>query len=308
MKKILLLLMGGALIAVGIAACSTRNILVEEDKFVKNTVYNHPDIEHHNLQVGEHNLHYAINGDANKPAFVIIHGTPSSWEQYARLLLNETLLAQYRMVVIDRPGWGSSTLGQDQAITSFAEQARIIAVLLDQLRQQSNGQPIVIMGHSLGASLAPRIAMDYPELVDGMLLLAGTLDPQLASPRWYHYAAAAPLVKYVIGDSLHRSNQEMFALKQDIAEMDGRWHEIKAHTLAVQGMRDGLVSPANSHFIENTFDPNLTTVVRLNKDGHLFPMTRRDDVVDWALQVLAEVEGANHKHDVTEAPNKLSKR
>lgn len=290
MKKILLLLLG-AIIAVGIVACSARNVLVEEEKFVKNTIYNHPDIEHHDIQVDEHRLHYAANGDLDKPAFVIIHGTPSNWEQYARYLLNETLLQHYRMVVIDRPGWGFSTLGQDKVITSFAEQARIISVLLEQLRQQSGGQAVVLMGHSLGASLSPRIAMDYPELVDGMLLFAGTLDPQLSSPRWYNYAAAAPLVKYIIGDSLHRSNKEMFALKSDIAAMAGRWHEIKTHTIAVQGMRDALVYPANSHFIENTFNPDKTTVVRLNKDGHLFPMTRRDDVVNWALQILARVQG-----------------
>lgn len=278
------------LIVLTLAACSSRNVITQEREYVANTIQNHPDIQHHRLAVGESTLHYASNGDINKPAFIIIHGTPGNWQQYARYLLNETLLEHYRMVVIDRPGWGDSALEPGKLIASFAEQATIISALAQQMRDESNGQAVVLMGHSLGASLAPRVAMDYPELIDGLLLFAGTLDPKLSSPRWFNYVGAAPLMKYIIGDRFHRSNKEIFALRSDITAMDGRWNEIKAEVIAVQGMKDGLVYPANSHFIENSFDPETTTVIRLAEDGHLFPMTRRNDVVMWATDLLARIQ------------------
>lgn len=269
-----------------LVGCSGRNVIEQENRYVQLNIENNPAIKHYHLNVDGHTLHYAANGDHRKPALIIVHGTPGSWRQYSRYLLNETLLSHYYMIVIDRPGWGESVLVDDLNIASFELQAQIIAGLANTLRQQSGGQPVVLMGHSLGASIVPRVAMDFPDLIDGLLLFAGTLDPDLSSPRWFNYMGRIPMVKYVIGDSLHLSNQEIFALKKNIAAMKGRWHEIKAATISVQGMQDGLVYPANSYFIEKNFNASNTVVVRLDDEGHLFPMTLRDEVVAWACQVL----------------------
>lgn len=275
-----------AFIALLLTACSGRNIIEQEYRYVQLNIENNPAIKHHYLQVDGHVLHYAANGDINKPAMVIVHGTPGSWRQYSRYLLNEELLSHYYMIVIDRPGWGESVLADDLRIASFKLQAHIIAGLAKKLREQSGGEPVVLMGHSLGASIVPRVAMDFPELVDGLLLFAGTLDPDLSSPRWFNYLGKAPMAKYVMGERLHLSNQEIFALKENIASMKNRWHEIKAATISVQGMQDGLVYPANSYYIEENFNQTKTVVVRLDKEGHLFPMTLRDDVVAWSKQIL----------------------
>jgi pimeloyl-ACP methyl ester carboxylesterase len=279
-----------------ITACSTRNVISDEREYVAKHIIHHPSIEHYQLAIGEHQLHYATHGDHKKPALIIIHGTPGSWQQYARYLLNDTLLAHYYMVVIDRPGWGRSTLGGDKAIASFAEQANIIGALAKKLRQESGGQAVILMGHSLGASLAPRVAMDFPEDIQGLLLFAGTLDPQLSSPRWFNYLGAAPFANYIIGDRFSRSNKEIFALKTDVNAMNHRWDEIKAEVIAVQGMTDGLVYPANSDFIENTFNADTTSVVRLEDEGHLFPMTQREAVVGWALTILKSIQSAAEKN------------
>jgi pimeloyl-ACP methyl ester carboxylesterase len=278
-----------------ITACSTRNVISDEREYVARHIIHHPSIEHYQLAVGEHQLHYATHGDDKKPALIIIHGTPGNWQQYARYLLNDTLLAHYYMVVIDRPGWGRSTLGQDKRIASFAEQANIVGTLAKKLRLESGGQPVVLMGHSLGASLAPRVAMDFPDDINGLLLFAGTLDPKLSSPRWFNYLGAAPFAKYIIGDRFSRSNKEIFALQEDVGAMNNRWHEIEAEVIAVQGMKDGLVYPANSDFIEKTFNPKTTSVVRLKNEGHLFPMTQREAVVDWAITILDIIQSAPKK-------------
>jgi pimeloyl-ACP methyl ester carboxylesterase len=271
-----------------IAACSNRDLLVQEGKYVANNIENNRNIQHHQLQVGQDVLHYAAHGDPKKPALIIIHGTPGSWKQYARYLLNKALLKHYYVVLIDRPGWGQSLLGGQQSIASFKQQAMIIAELAKKLRQESH-QEVVLMGHSLGASLAPRVAIDFPELIDGLLLFAGTVDPDLSSPRWFNYVGAAPFVKYIIGDTLHRSNQEIFALKKDVGSMSDYFKDIQAEVIAVQGMKDGLVYPANSDFIEKTFNPEKTIVIRLKNDNHLFPMVRRGDVVEWAIMVLENI-------------------
>lgn len=284
MRLLLILLCVSAIVA-----CSNRDVIVQEGKYVNKNIESHPHILHHQLWVGNDVLHYAAHGDPKKPALIIIHGTPGSWKQYARYLLNKELLAHYYLVVIDRPGWGRSTLGDNKMIASFKEQAIIIAALAKKLRQYSGGQEVVLMGHSLGASLAPQVAIDFPELIDGLLLFAGTLDPALSSPRWFNYLAALPGVKYIIGHALYRSNQEIFALQKDIDGMANEIKNIKAEVIAVQGMNDSLVYPENSDFIEKTFNPETTTVIRLRDDGHLFPMIRRAEVVVWAKTILENI-------------------
>ncbi len=285
------------LLALSIVSCSNRDIITQERTFVENNIRNHPDLQHRYHSSDLYRLHYVTNGDSKNPALIIIHGTPGDWRQYARYLLNKELLKHYYMIVIDRPGWGESTLPPGQAIASFAQQAAVIGSLAQNLYQDSNGQPVVIMGHSLGASLAPRIAMDFPREVRGLLLFAGTLDPELASPRWFNYAVNVPFVDHLIGDRLARSNKEIFALQSDIDAMNGRWQELRTEITAVQGLQDGLVYPENSDFIEKTFEPKLTRVVRLKKEGHLFPMTLRNQVVDWAKELLKRINESEINHN-----------
>lgn len=269
-----------------LSGCFGRDVITAEREHVDRLINNNDHISHHYLLIQGNTLHYAANGDPKKPALIIVHGTPGDWQQYARYLLNEQLLEQFYVVVIDRPGWGKSTLASPSNIASFAEQSVIISGLVKELRQNSDNQAVILMGHSLGASLIPRVAMDYPELIDGLLIFAGTIDPQLTSPRWFNYAARLPVINAMIGDAFQRSNKEIFALKTDITAMTERWLEIDAHIIAVQGDDDGLVYPKNSDYIEAQFNPVLTQVIRLKDEGHLFPMYMREEVVDWALTLL----------------------
>ncbi|MFT5117323.1 MAG: pimeloyl-ACP methyl ester carboxylesterase [Kiritimatiellia bacterium] len=270
-------------------ACSGRDIIIEGRELTERSLNNNPPLAHYQLLLGENKLHYAANGNSKNPALIIIHGTPGSWRQYAPYLFNVELLAHYYVIVIDRPGWGESTLAQGKEIASFNEQAQIIAVLAKRLRQQNQGQPVVLMGHSLGASLAPQVAMDFPDLIDGLLLFAGTLDPELSSPRWFNYAAEVVGVNYIIGSKMSRANKEIFALKHNIQLMSSRWQELQAEVISVQGMKDDLVDPDNSFYIEKTFNADTTKVVRLKDEGHLFPMTMKAEVVSWAKQLLIDI-------------------
>ena len=53
----------------------------------------------------------------------------------------------------------------------------------------------VIVGHSFGGSVALRLALDYPELVDGLVLLAPTThDWGGGGVAWYNQFAGPPLV------------------------------------------------------------------------------------------------------------------
>jgi len=270
-------------------SCFAPKVIIQEQVLFNDLVANNDQVYRHTLEVGRDRLFYAASGDPKKPAIIIIHGTPGDWKQYARYLVDEALLKHFYVLVIDRPGWGLSLLGGEKQIASFGEQAKMISFLAEKLKSNSGNQPVVLMGHSLGASIAPKVAMDYPQSVDGLLLFAGTLSPDLSDPRWFNHVAKMSGVNFIIGDMMRKSNKEILALKAEMTLMAPRWNSVKVKTIVVQGMRDALVYPENVVFAETHLNASVTEVVRLQDEGHLFPMTRRDDVVMWATCLLKKI-------------------
>ncbi len=83
------------------------------------------------------------------------------------------------MISIDRPGFGYSQFGDAQNLTN---QSLIISPLLKYI---DNKKPIYIIGHSLGAPMAIKLAADNPNTFQGIILLAASVDPQEEAPeKW----------------------------------------------------------------------------------------------------------------------------
>jgi pimeloyl-ACP methyl ester carboxylesterase len=73
----------------------------------------------------------------------------------------------FRVVILDRPGSGYSTRPADAPATISA-QARIISRFCEELEL---GRPLIV-GHSLGGAIALALALNHPERVAGLALLA----------------------------------------------------------------------------------------------------------------------------------------
>ena len=54
------------------------------------------------------NIHYAQTGKEDLPTLVFVHGTPGSWNAFSDYMIDKELLRAFRMVSIDRPGFGYS--------------------------------------------------------------------------------------------------------------------------------------------------------------------------------------------------------
>ena len=51
-------------------------------------------------------IHYVQTGNDSLPTLIFIHGTPGSWNAFEMYLRDSLLRAHYRMISIDRPGFG----------------------------------------------------------------------------------------------------------------------------------------------------------------------------------------------------------
>ena len=118
-------------------------------------------------------LHYVERGSG--PPVLLIHGALMQAEDMAMSLL-DPLSERYRTIVIDRPGHGYSTRPAQLAsppAASMASQARMIHEAMGLIGVE---KPIIV-GHSLGGTVALAYATQFPEHISGIVSLAGYCFP-----------------------------------------------------------------------------------------------------------------------------------
>jgi pimeloyl-ACP methyl ester carboxylesterase len=244
----------------------------------------------HEYTVGERSIHYAATGRPDTQPVVFIHGTPGSWQAFAEYMADDTLASKAYFISFDRPGFGKS--GHKQMVTSLKQQA----VFLQPLLHSKNGaQKAILVGHSLGAPIAARLAMDYPKLVGAMVLVAPSLDPDLEKPRWYNKLAASSLINWAVPAELALANEEIMPLEQELRDMLPLWKTIKIPVVVIQGEKDRLVAPGNADFAQRVLNSS-SKVIRLPEAGH-FVLWRQPRII--RKEILNLLDAAGHPPDKT---------
>src|SRR5450432_2412086 len=142
------------------------------------------------IEVAGAKLHVVEIGprDAAGPPIVMIHGASSNLEAM-RHPLGDMLAKQHRVILIDRPGHGWSTRVA-LADSTPAIQSRIIDEALQKLRLG----PAIFVVHSWAGALGARMAMDYPNRVAGLVMLAPVAYPWPGGVGWYNRLIDTPVI------------------------------------------------------------------------------------------------------------------
>lgn len=126
--------------------------------------------------------------DAAGPPVVMIHGASSNLE-VMRQPLGDRLARDHRVILIDRPGHGWSTRAHLEDSTP-AIQGRMIDEALEKL---GVGSAIFVV-HSWSGALGASMALDYPERVAGLVMLAPVAYPWRGGVGWYNKVVAMPVI------------------------------------------------------------------------------------------------------------------
>ena len=224
----------------------------------------------------KHTIHYAYSGDVTKQGVLFVHGTPGGWSAFVDYLNNPELQQQFFMVSVDRPNWGKSSTQQD---LSFDQQIDAMNLVLESFKNKQ----WIIVGHSLGASIAPKFALNHPNSIAALILLAGSLSPELGKPRWYNRFANTGLLNWLVPLKLQRANIEIMALEEELTIMNEQIlsSQIDNPVVVIQGMQDKLVSPKNAQFIINKWQDNIKNleVIQLNEEGHFLPWRQTELII-----------------------------
>jgi pimeloyl-ACP methyl ester carboxylesterase len=146
------------------------------------------------IEVSGARLHVVDIGprDAAGPPIVMIHGASSNLETL-RLPLGNRLARHHRVILIDRPGHGWSTREREDDSTP-AIQARMIDEALEKL---GVGHAIFVV-HSWSGALGALMALDYPQRVAGLVMLAPVAYPWPGGVGWYNNVVTMPVIGPVL--------------------------------------------------------------------------------------------------------------
>lgn len=158
----------------------------------------------HFITVDGVRLHYKTTGPQDGPALLVLHGASSN--------LNEPLTALhghldgYRTIYLDRPGLGWSE--RPDVWWNPQREAALIARFLE----ETGVEEAVVAGHSWGAAIAMRLAMDHREHVTGLVLIAPAVRAWVGESAFYnkatHWPVLGTLVTRIVVPTIGRARLE----------------------------------------------------------------------------------------------------
>jgi 3-oxoadipate enol-lactonase len=254
----------------------------------------------------ERPLHHTVHGEAGPPV-LLLHGLGSCAADWAPQL--SALAPRYRVIAVDLPGHGASPLPRRRlTIEGMADGVAALAAAVA-------GAPAHLVGLSLGACVALRLALQVPALVRSLtlvnpfararpdgpgalvrmahrLLLLGTAPmPSLAAHvagRLFPWPEQRPLYEAAVASLGTTSRRGYAAAMRALARFDARGQlaAIRCPTLVVAGDRDGVV-PLGPKLRLGAAIPGARVEV-VPASGHATPYDQPETFNRLLLDFLAE--------------------
>ena len=257
------------------------------------------------VQTGDFRTH-VVNLPSEQPSdvlFVLLHGfgaSTASWKA-----VSEPLSELGEVIAYDRPAFGLTDRPTNWTGANPYSSDGALAQL-DTLLQQyaSQGKRVYLVGHSAGAMVAAQFALDNPERVDGLILVAPAILTGGGAPGWLNWLFFVPQIDHlgpllvsgiaqsglqILEDSYFDPTlitDETLAAYQQPLQIAGwerafwefnradrsfdaaqRLSDIEIETLVITGDTDKIVDPADSSKIDDLI--NDSRLVMLNDLGHL---------------------------------------
>ncbi len=270
------------------------------------------------IDVGDHRWVYA-DLEAHTPnaqTVVLVHGFTGTKENWYRVA--QQLKGRYRLVMPDLPGWGQSERKDDTDYGYLAQSERL-AAFLGEITANTGGQPVILIGHSMGGGIVATTAARAPGrvarvgLIDaagvrfednqfGLDVLAGknpfavedaaSLERYLATV--FHNRDARPWIPWPADKFYIRKRRRDAAFEQRVLDKIGRGDErflpglaatrIKQPTLLLWCKQDRVIDPSAMTLYARSIGH--ATQVLLNDCGHMSLMERPGDTAGAIVMLI----------------------
>jgi pimeloyl-ACP methyl ester carboxylesterase len=201
---------------------------------------------------------------------MMIHGSPGNAMDWEKFLHHDH---DFSVCAVDRPGYGPTP----QQKPDLYKDTEVLGNLLGDL---SSDIKAVLVGHSLGAGIASRLAADYPGSVEKLVLVGAALIPDknpkseaLEKIKKFPY-------KLLNSRSIRHSADELVASPQFLGNLQQRLHEVTCPVTMIHAKNDDFVPVENVEYGRGHFtgSEDFQTVV-LEKGGHYLNISRPDVIL-----------------------------
>ncbi len=202
------------------------------------------------------------------PVVLFVHGAPGSGNNFYQYLADSILCAKARLVSMDRPGYGYSNYGISEP--RFAGQAAALKAVLDQYRPTRT----ILVGHSFGGPVIAQTALDYPNQVHALLMLAPVNDPDSEPVPWYAGFARWRATRWMLSKAWQVSGDEKFAHVEELRKLQPRWKDLRIPVAHLHGGSDFLAPPEeNIAFSRQHIPAAYLRMKVLPESSHFIPWT-----------------------------------
>jgi pimeloyl-ACP methyl ester carboxylesterase len=231
--------------------------------------------------------------DESAQRVIFVHGTPGAASNFTRYILNP--LPNTQSIAYDRPGFGD-TLPRS-AIPDLALQASVLEPLLT----ERDGRRTILVGHSLGGPIVVQAAAMYPNRVAGIVILAGSLDPDLERVRFIQHVGNFFIMPYLIPRELRNANREVLPLRKTLVPLADLMPTIQCPIVIVHGTRDKLVPYENvDYMLEHFTSEQDVELVTIEGGNHFIPWNAEESIREAIALLLTHDESPDTGSTPTE--------
>lgn len=198
-----------------------------------------------------------------KPTLVFVHGTPGGGHNFLEFHKDSLLVEKYNILSYDRPGFGYKD--KYPSLTSLKEQAKVLHQVLDSLGLSN----AVLYAHSFGGAIAIQAAIDYPEQIDKLVLVAVAVDPENEKYFWFGKLGKWKATKWMLPKVLRVSGNEKYTHEDELRKLKPQLDKVTQKVWIVHGDADGMVPFENVAFLQKELK-NAEIETTVVKDGNHF--------------------------------------
>jgi len=195
---------------------------------------------------------------------LFIHGAPGNLDNFKAYLADSDMNTSYRMISMDRLGYGGSDTGNSEL--DLTRQAEAAHHILSRYGSELN----FIVSHSYGCPVAGKLAMDHPESVAGIVMIAPLIDPYNEPLALYSLLADSFLGRLLLPEFIDVASDEKMAHSRSLKKIESGWSRIDIPVLHIHGQKDGLAPyEPNVTFSKERINNQYLTIVSPEDMGHM---------------------------------------
>ena len=240
-------------------------------------------VSFHYTDMNEKGLHYVKTGADTLPTLFFVHGSPGSWDAFKIYMMDADLLQHFRIISIDRPGFGYSDFG---IALHLDEQVILINKVIE---KENNNKPLHLVGHSIGGPVIVKLAQLYSDEISSLTILAGSISPKDEPKEYWRYLFLHTPLHLLMPGAFRPSNDEIVYFKKDLYSLDTGYTTVKMPVTFIHGDADKFVTVKNVDYGKKKLaeNPNVKVII-IPGASHFIPWEHFDIIKNHLLTLTTK--------------------